>query len=381
MIVPKGANHTKILVVLYCKSSKELGMGDSLPKFSDSRRESENDWRLLVTLVPYARRRPRILFFSIALLVPVAIAGAIQPLIIGQAISLLRQENSWLFLQKLPLAQGLHFLIGLLLLTIVVRFICVTFQTYLVQKVGQQITADVREDLFAHVLCLSANFFDRTSVGKLVTRITSDVEALGDVFASGAIGVISDFIYILTIVITIFILQWQLALLLLLMLVPVTALIIYFQRQYRHANYEVREELAKLNSMLQENLSGINVVQLFGREQFNSELFRRINQRYRQQIDRTIFHDSAVSATLEWIGLAAIAGVLWLGGIFVLQQAITFGTLSAFILYSQRLFNPLRQFADKFTMFQAGFTAIERITELMREPIEIRDPEIGRAHV
>ena len=352
-------------------------MRDSLPKLSYSRRESPNDWRLILKLVPYALRSPIILFFSIALLVPVAIAGAIQPLIIGQAVSLIRQENSWFFLQKFTLTQGLNILISLLLLTIVVRFICVTFQSYLVQQVGQQITADMREDLFAHVLSLSAKFFDRTSVGKLVTRITSDVEALGDVFASGAIGVISDFIYILTIVITIFILQWQLASLLILMLIPVTALIIYFQRQYRLANYQVREELSKLNSMLQENLVGINVVQLFGREQFNSELFRKINRRYRQQIDRTIFHDSAVSATLEWIGLAAIAGVLWLGGILVLQQAITFGTLSAFILYSQRLFNPLRQFADKFTMFQDGFTAIERITELMSESIEIRDPEFA----
>lgn len=172
-----------------------------------------------------------------------------------------------------------------------------------------------------------------------------------------------------------FTLHGKLALMLLLMLIPVTGLIIYFQTEYRKANYQVREELSQLNSMLQENVSGINVVQLFRREHFNGELFRTINQRYRQAVDKTIFHDSAVSATLEWISLVAIAGVLWLGGIFILDDAITFGTLSAFILYSQRLFNPLRQFADKFTMFQAGFTAIERISELMNEPIDIPEPE------
>ncbi|MGH2412780.1 MAG: ABC transporter ATP-binding protein [Microcystaceae cyanobacterium] len=343
---------------------------------SNVKRTRENDWRLLLRLIPYARRNRGLLLISVILLVPLSVAGAIQPLIIGQAVSLLRQEQTWPFLKNISLAQGLNILVGLLLLTIIVRLIFVAVQGYLVQKVGQEITAEVREDLFTHVTSLAARFFDRTPVGRLVTRISSDVEALGDVFASGAIGVMSDLIYIIVIIITIFMLQWQLALMLVLMLIPVTGLIIYFQQQYRKANYQAREELSKLNSMLQENVSGINVVQLFRREQFNAEMFRSINLRYRAEVDKTIFNDSAVSATLEWIALVAIAGVLWLGGQFVLKEAITFGILSAFILYAQRLFNPLRQFADKFTMFQAGFTAIERISELMSEPIEIQDPEI-----
>ena len=340
-----------------------------------SQQDTQSDWRLLLQLFSYAKRSPKILLAAVILLIPVSIAGAIQPLIIGQAVSLFRQESSslWSFLRTMPLDQGLNLLITLLAITIVVRLVFTASQGYLVQKLGQQITAEVREDLFSHVLALSSRFFDLTSVGTLVTRITSDVEALGEVFASGAIGVISDLIFILTIIVTIFLLQWQLASLLVSLLIPVAGLIIYFQRQYRKANYQAREELSKLNSMFQENITGINVVQLFRREKVNAELFRQVNFRYRDQLDKTIFHDSAVSATLEWISLVAIAGVLWLGGIFVLQETLTFGTLSAFILYAQRLFNPLRQFADKFTMFQAGFTAIERIGELMAEPIEIRD--------
>jgi ATP-binding cassette, subfamily B, multidrug efflux pump len=144
------------------------------------------------------------------------------------------------------------------------------------------------------------------------------------------------------------------------------------------ANYQAREELSKLNSMLQENIAGINIVQLFRRERFNSEMFRSINLRYRKEVDRTIFNDSAVSATLEWISLVAIGGVLWLGGIFVLNQKIDIATLSEFILFAQKLFNPLRQFAEKFTIFQSGFTAIERISELMSEPIEIRDSDVAK---
>jgi ATP-binding cassette, subfamily B, multidrug efflux pump len=343
------------------------------PKIRAKNDRKDNDWRLFLKLLPYSSNNRGILLISLILLVPLSIAGAIQPLIIGQAVSLLRQESTWSFLQNSSLTEGINILVGLLLLTVVIRLIFASIQGYLVQKIGQEITAAVREDLFTHVTSLAASFFDRTPVGKLVTRITSDVEALGDVFASGAIGVVSDFIAIVAIIVTMYLLDWRLASILVLMLIPVTALIIYFQQQYRKANYRAREELSQLNSMLQENISGINIVQLFRREQVNAEMYRSIDLRYRSAVDKTIFHDSAVSATLEWISLVAIAGVLWLGGIFVLKNNITFGNLAAFILYAQRLFNPLRQFADKFTMFQAGFTAIERISELLNEPIAIRD--------
>jgi ATP-binding cassette subfamily B protein len=326
-------------------------------------------------LVPYARRSSRLLLISLILLVPLSISGAIQPILIGQAISLVRQEPTFWLIQGKPLTVGIDILTGLLLLTVVVRFFLESTQGYLVQKVGQRITADIRNDLFDHVTSLAVRFFDRTPVGRLITRLTSDVEALGDVFATGAIGILSDLVSIVVIAISMFVLQWQLALLLLLMLLPVTGLITYFQQQYRKANYKAREELSSLNSELQENLTGIGVVQLFRREQFNSQLFRKINERYIDEVDKTIFHDSAVSATLEWIALVAIAGVLWLGGVLVMQNTINYGLLSTFILYAQRLFDPLRQFADKFTSIQAGFTAVERISDILSEPVEIRDPE------
>ncbi|MCA2700347.1 MAG: ABC transporter ATP-binding protein [Microcystis sp. M179S2] len=333
----------------------------------------ENDWRLLLRLLPYAKKQKALLFWSLILLFPLSLTGAIQPLIIGQAVSLLQKEQTWDFLARMPLTAAINTLIIILSAAIILRLILGTTQGYLVQKVGQSITANVREDLFTHVTSLSSSFFDRSPVGRLVTRLTSDVEALGEVFASGAIGVVSDLVNILVIIITMFTLQWQLALLLVLMLFPVTALIIFFQKQYRIANYQVREELSKLNAQLQENIVGVNIVQLFRRERFNAEMFRAINTHYRQSLDKTIFYDSAVSSTLEWIGLIAVGGVLWLGGILILQKTIDFGVLSAFILFSQRLFNPLRQFAEKFTMFQAGFTAIERIGELISIPIEIKD--------
>jgi ATP-binding cassette, subfamily B, multidrug efflux pump len=340
-----------------------------------SQRRASSDWRLFLKLWPYIRKNRSMLLLPLVLLLPLALANALQPVLIGQAISLIRQEPVAWFLEGRTLQGGLNLLIALLLVTVAVRLVLDGWQSFLVQKAGQYITADIRNDLFSHVTALAVRFFDRTPVGKLITRLTSDVDALGDVFSTGAVGILSDLFSILVLLVVMFTMQWQLALLLLGLLLPVTWLIIYFQQQYRKANYKAREHLSELNATLQENISGLNVVQLFRRERFNAELFRTTNQKYIDAVDKTIFHDSAVSSTLEWVSLIAIAGVLWLGGYLVMQQALTFGTLATFILFAQRLFDPLRQFADKFTAIQAGFTAVERITDLFNVPIEIRDPD------
>ncbi|ABW30084.1 ABC transporter ATP-binding protein [Acaryochloris marina] len=373
------------------------------PASSGSKRRSQGDWRLILRVVPYARRYRRELLTVFSLLIPLSVAGALQPILVGQAISAIRSESqlydavAWLFnglenlslpslinswvegfaalLQGLTLPETINLLTVLLLITVVIRFGLQSVQGYLVQKVGQEITADIRNDLFAHVLSLAVRFFDRTPVGQLITRLTNDVEALGDVFSTGAVGIVSDLFSILVIVLFMFLQQWQLALMLVLLLIPVTGLIIFFQHRYRSANYKAREELSALNSNLQENIMGISIVQLFRRESYNAELFRQINQRYVTAIDHTIFYDSAVSATLEWIAFIAVTGVLWIGGVQVVGEALTLGTLSTFILYSQRLFFPLQQLAEKFTAIQAGLTAVERINDLMNQPVEIRDPE------
>jgi ATP-binding cassette subfamily B protein len=337
-------------------------------------RRRENDWRLFLRLVPYGKRHRGILTLSMLLLFPLAVANAIQPLLVGQAISLIRGETSTFeFLRHLSLWQGLGVIQALLVVAITIRLTLTGVQGYLVQKLGQLITADIREDLFLHVTSLAVRFFDRTPIGKLITRLTSDVESLGDVFSTGAIGIVSDLASMLIVTSLMFSLQWQLACLLLLLVLPSTWLTIYFQKQYRKANYKAREELSKLNSQLQENIVGINIVQLFRREKFNAELFRATNKNYIKEIDTTIWYDSAVSATLEWVGLVSIAVVLWIGGLLLLGDKLTFGVLSAFILYSQQLFEPLRSFAEKFTVIQSGFTAIERVTDILDEPIEIRD--------
>jgi ATP-binding cassette, subfamily B, multidrug efflux pump len=347
------------------------------PQLTPRADRPRTDWRLVRQLLPYVQRNRRMFALAMVLLIPAAVAGAFQPVLIGEAIGLIRKEQAiWpIFapLHDLPLQQGITWLAGAMLVSLVARSGLEAWQGYVVQKVGQTITADIRNDLFAHVTSLAVRFFDRTPVGKLITRLTSDVEALGEVFSSGAIGVVGDLVAIVVLTVMMFSIQWQLALLPALMLGPVTWLIIYFQQQYRQANYRAREELSQLNSMLQENVVGIGVVQLFRREAYNSQLFSQVNRRYIRAVDRTIFYDSAISAILEWVSLLAIAGVLWVGSLLILQQQIGYNQLATFIFFSQRLFDPLRQFAEKFTAIQAGLTAIERVGDILDEPVEIRD--------
>jgi ATP-binding cassette, subfamily B, multidrug efflux pump len=336
--------------------------------------QPENDWRLFLRLMPYAKRNMKMLGVAVMFLIPSAVASAMQPVLIGQAVSLVRREKSvWPFFQQVSITQGMHMLVGLLLALLIGRLALDVTQVYLVQKVGQRVTAAIRMDLFEHVTSLAVRFFDRTPVGKLITRLTSDVDALGEVFSTGAIGIVGDLVSIVVMAILMFTQQWQLAILLSVMLIPMTGMIIYFQKQYRSANYEAREELSSLNAMLQENISGINVVQLFRREHLNSQQFREVNNRYIKEVDRTIWFDSAVSASLEWVSLVAIAIVLWVGGNLVTQGQLDYGILASFIVFAQKLFEPLRQFAEKFTAIQAGFTAIERVGDVMNEPIEIKD--------
>ncbi|MFO0015957.1 MAG: ABC transporter ATP-binding protein [Synechococcaceae cyanobacterium] len=334
---------------------------------------ASHDWQRLRRLLPYLGKDRRRLLLALLLLIPLALAGAIQPLLVGQAISKLRGEVVLPWLQPLPTPEALRLLVGLLLAAVLVRLALQGSQIYTVQLVGQRLTARIREDLFHHALALSLRFHDRTPVGKLLTRLTSDVDALAEVFGSGAVGVLADLVSLLVLAITMITIEWRLGLLLAFVQVPITLGILWLQKRYRKANYRVREELAQLNADLQENLQGLDVVQMFRREELNSRRFATTTERYRRSVTGTIFYDSAISAFIEWVSLAAVALVLAIGGAMVTSGSMGLGTLTTFILFSQRLFDPLRQVAERFTQIQGGLTAVERINELLEEPIEIAE--------
>lgn len=331
------------------------------------------DLARLQRLLPYLAKDRRRLIIALILLLPVAAAGAVQPLLVGQVISVLRAEPSWWWLEAMPMALAIRWLIGLLLVAVLIRLALQGSQSLLVQTIGQRLTAQLRIDLFSHSLNLSLRFHDRTPVGKLITRLTNDVDALAEVFGSGAIGVLADIVTFVVIATLMLSINRPLGLLLLALQVPITLLVISLQQRYRKANYRVREELGQLNSDLQENLQGLEVVQMFRRENLNSEKFAITNAKYRRAVDGTIFYDSAISSLLEWISLAAVSLVLAIGGHLVTSGAMGLGVLTTFILFSQRLFDPLRQLAERFTQIQAGLTAVERIDELLDQPLEIQN--------
>ncbi|MCP9942458.1 ABC transporter ATP-binding protein [Cyanobium sp. ATX 6E8] len=331
------------------------------------------DRQRLLRLLPYLSRDRRRLGLTLLLLIPVAFAAAVQPLLVGQAIAVLRREPTLGWLDGLPVPEAMRLLVLLLLLAVLLRLGLQGIQTFNVQAVGQRLTARIRNDLFAHAMALSLRFHDRTPVGKLLTRLTSDVDALAEVFGSGAVGVLADLVTLLVIAVTMILIEWRLGLLLLMSQVPVVLGILWLQGRYRKANYRVREELSQLNADLQENLQGLEVVQMFRREATNSARFAQVTAAYREAVGGTILFDSAISAFIEWVALSAVAVVLALGGWMVLGSAMGLGTLTTFILYSQRLFDPLRQLAERFTQIQGGLTAVERIGELLEQPIEIAE--------
>ena len=334
---------------------------------------AKNDFRRVKKLGKYLKKEKKRLILILIILIPVALAGSIQPLLVGQAISVLRGENTLALFNNLSNELTIRLIIAILFLTVLLRLGLQGFQSYNIQSVGQRLTARIRNDLFAHSMSLSLRFHDKMPVGKLLTRLTSDVDALSEVFGSGAVGVLADFVSLIVISVTMILIEWRLGLLLLIVQIPVTLFILWLQKRYRKQNYKVREELSQLNANFQENLQGLEVVQMFRRESLNGQNFFKTGTNYKHAVNGTIFYDSSISAFIEWVSLAAVALVISLGGYMVTAGAMGLGTLTTFILYSQRLFEPLRQLAERFTQIQGGLTAVERISELLEKKIEIYD--------
>ncbi len=331
------------------------------------------DFRRIKKLGKYLTKDKKTIYLILIVLLPVSFSGAIQPLLVGQAITILKNETTDVWLSKTFFGQSINAIIITLFITVLFRLVLQGYQTYNIQAVGQRLTARIRRELFDHSISLSLKYHDKMPVGKLLTRLTNDVDALAEVFGSGAVGVIADFVSLIVISLTMLSIDRGLAILLLLTQIPVSYFIIWLQKRYRRANYQVREELSQLNSDFQENLQGLEVVQMFRREAFNSKKFSKTGVAYKKAVNGTIFYDSSISAFIEWISLAAVSLVLAVGGYLVTSGNIGLGTLTTFILYSQRLFEPLRQLAERFTQIQGGLTAVERINELLDEEIQIKD--------
>jgi ATP-binding cassette, subfamily B, multidrug efflux pump len=244
------------------------------------------------------------------------------------------------------------------------------FEAFLMALTGQRVIHDLRARLFAHLLRLEAGFFDRTPVGRLMTRVLSDVEAVSEAFTSGLFAVVADVVTLAGVVAIMLWMDWRLALVTFAIVPVLFAVASYFRLRARDAYREVRRRLARLNAFLQESIQGMAVVQLFAREAHERAQFRQRNEDYRESLFTSTRFEASLYAAVEALGSVALALLLWYGGGRILTGALTFGALVAFIQYTNRFFLPIRDLGAKYTVMQAAMASAERIFSLLdREPV------------
>lgn len=246
-------------------------------------------------------------------------------------------------------------------------------QTLLTTWLAQRVMYDLRVELFAHLQRLSLRFFDRNPVGRLMTRVTNDVEVLNELFGSGVVTVFGDVFTLLFIIGAMFWLDWRLALVTLAVLPVVVAAAFIFRGLIRDAYRDIRTRLARINAYLQENLSGIRVVQLFGREDRTMERFGAINEDHLEAHLRSITLYALFFPAIEVLTAVALALILWYGGGEVIRDATTVGVVAAFLQYARRFFRPIQDLSEKYNLLQGAMASSERIFQLLDTEPEIRD--------
>jgi len=269
---------------------------------------------------------------------------------------------------------GLLWIAGAYLGSVIGGFVLQYVQVRIMQWVGQQTMYDLRKELFAHMQRLPMSFFDRSPVGRLVTRATSDVDALNDLFASGVVAMLNDFVLLFAMAAVLFRWERSLALATLSPLPFMVLLTYFFRNKVRDANRRIRTAVARINAFLQEHVSGMAIVQLFNRERKSRRQFAELNRThmiaFKDAIDAFAFFYPGV----EFLSMAGIALLSWVGGVRVIQGTIQIGVLVAFMMYAQRFFRPIQDLSEKFNILQSAMAASERIFKLLDEPVTIVSP-------
>jgi len=326
------------------------------------------DSRLMRRLWGVIRPHRRLVLLSMLLFPAVAALELVQPWLTKIAIDRYILTGDWIGLSRIAAAY-----MGCLLALYGLRVAV----SYLTQLTGQRVMHDLRAALFAHLQSQDAAFFDRSPVGRLMTRVLTDVEAINELFASGAIAVVGDVLTLGGIVVLMLVLNWKLALVTFALVPVLVAGGAYFRVKARDSYRGVRIRLARLNAFLQESLQGMAVIQLFARERREAELFAGLNADLRRAQFRSTFFDAMLYAGVEAIGSAAVALLLWYGGGEVLAGMLTFGGLVAFLEYTGRFFLPIRDLGAKYTVMQAATVAAERVFGLLDSEPSVRSPASG----
>ncbi len=317
------------------------------------------DSRLMKRLLRYLRPYRRLVITAISVLIIGSLIELLLPYLTKVAIDQYIAAKDILGLSKIALAY---------LLILVAQMTLGYAQTYLTQKIGQRVMYDLRNQIFSHLQRLPLSFFDKNPVGRLVTRATNDVETLNSTLSSGVVAIFGDIFVLMGIVIVMLIFHWRLALLVFCTLPLIFYASHWFRIRVREAYRQIRLRLERINSYLQENIMGMSTVQLFNREEKNFRRFDQLNADYLSAYLQTIFYYAVFYPIIELISAVAIALILWFGGLSVLQHTLTIGVVVAFVQYTQRFFQPIRDLSEKYNLLQSAMAASERIFKLIDTP-------------
>ncbi len=244
-------------------------------------------------------------------------------------------------------------------------------QVYLTGEAGQIIMYRMRRDVFDKLQKLSVPYFDKNPVGRLMTRVTSDVQALYELFGSGMVAIFGDVFTLAGIMIVMFVINWKLALLTLTVIPILLAVTFAFRKKVRDLYRQTRSQISNLNGYLQENITGMRVVQLFGREDHNYQRFQEQNSALKNTYLDTIFFYALFFPGVELISALAVGAIIWGGGTMMIGGTVTVGTLVAFLQYVERFYRPVRDLAEKYNILQAAMAAAERVFQVLDEPIQV----------
>ena len=260
------------------------------------------------------------------------------------------------------------------LASVLVGFFLLYAQTVLTTWLGQRVMYDLRTEIFRKLQRLDLGFYDKNPVGRLMTRITSDVETLNELFTSGVVAIFGDLFTLGLILSVMLLMDWRLALITFSVLPFVALTAFLFRAKLRTAYRDIRVRLARINAYLHERITGITVVKLFNREEHDARRHGAINQDYLEAHLRSITYYALFFPVIELFTAIALALIIWRSGVTMLAGAVTVGTLAAFILYAQRFFRPIQDLSEKYNLLQAAMASSERIFLLLDREIEIVDP-------
>src|SRR5436190_15660548 len=317
--------------------------------------------RLLAYLWPYWRQ----VAVAFVAIVAGAAAQLAQPYLIKTAID-----------RHIATGQlaGLDRLAVLYLLILIGAFGAEYLQTWTMQLTGQRIMFDLRMAIYRHLQRLDLRYYDRNPVGRLMTRVTSDVDVLNDLFTSGVVTVFGDVFTLVGIMGLMLWMNWRLALVAFSVLPLIVIVTQWFRRNVRDSYRVVRGWIARINAFLQENIAGMSTVQLFRREGLNFARFDDIDRKHRDANIDSIFYYAVFYPAIEAVSALASALIIWYGGASVMSGTLTLGALAAFLQYSQRFFRPISDMSEKFNVLQSAMASSERIFKLLDEPVRIESP-------